>query len=305
MNQFTIHEALDKLTEEHITFSFHGNSSLIITHARSIEEADDFSVSFFRGSSFEKIETLSSKNNLIILREGFETQRFRSGNFILTDSPDLSFCIIGALLKEEAEPVIHASANISECAVIGSAVSIGQNVQIGKDVVIGNRVAIGSGCSIFNATIGDDCEIAAGVKIGGSGLGSHKHPLGKWCDFPHFGRVIIGSSVVIQENTVIHRGSLRDTTIHDGVRIGPLCWIAHGVQVGDDCFIGQGVTIAGSSKVLSRAQIWANVAIKDGVVVSEDAIVGMGAAVISDIPRNELWVGNPAKYKKQIINYKK
>lgn len=298
MDHFVIYEALDKLSELGIKFSFYGDSSLVITHARSIEDADQFSVSFCRGEFSNNLKHLSSKENLIILSEQNHINSLGSGNYILTDSPDLCFCIIGSLLKTEIKAKVHQSAIISKTAFIGFGASIGANVQIEKDVVIGDRVIIDDGCFISNSLIGDDCHIGAGVKIGGSGLGSHRNLNGKWQDFPHFGKVVIGSSVVIQENSVVHRGTLSDTVIEDGVRIGPLCWIAHNVQIGIDCFIGQGVTIAGSCKVFRGAKVWGNAALADGVVINEDAVVGMGAVVINNIPKGELWAGNPAKFKK-------
>jgi len=295
MSDFIVKKGLDLLVQYSIGFIFEGDSSILITHARSVEAADDGSVCFFRGETFDRYKDLPSNRNLFIINSNISKTSLKAGNYIFTDMPDLCFCIIAALLLPDIEPSIHPSAIISETAVMGRDVSVGTYVRIGDDVVIGNNVIIGDGCIITNAVIGDRTHIYPGVKIGSPGLGSHKGKNGKWHDFPHFGKVIIGSATVVQDNTVINCGTMGDTVLETGVRVGPLCWIGHGVFIGRNCFIGQGVTIAGSSKISEGTKIWGNASIRDGVTIGRASTVGMGSVVTRDIPSNETWVGSPAR----------
>lgn len=53
------------------------------------------------------------------------------------------------------------------------------------------------------------------------------------------------------------------------------------VELCDDCFIG------------------ANTVICKGVRIGKNAIVGAGSVVTKDIPDNEIWAGNPAKFIKK------
>ena len=138
-----------------------------------------------------------------------------------------SFCIIGNLLTKSPSSGIHPSAVINNNASIDKDITVGANVFIGGNVVVGKNSVIEAGCVINNAIIGSNVHIFPGVKIGSAGLGSHKDNNGAWHHFPHNGKVIIKNNVVIQDNTVIARGSLSDTILEDGVIVGPLTWIAH------------------------------------------------------------------------------
>ncbi len=297
MNSFTVFQALQLLQEKDIAFQFMGDESLQITHARRFDEADDYCVCFNRRSSV----TLPEKHPaaLIILRKGSLTAPSKQAHLLFVDNPDLVFCLVAALLLERRNQGIHETALISQRAAIGDNVSVDAFTVIGDDVQIMDNVAIGQGCVIENAIIGNNTRIFPGVKIGSPGLGSQKDASGMWHDFPHFGRVIIGDNVVIQDNAVINRGTLSDTVIEDGVRIAPLCWIAHGVCIGQNALIAQAVTVAGSASLGENAIVWGNASVRDGVAVGAGSVVGMGSVVVRDIPDGEIWTGNPAKPLKE------
>ena len=154
---------------------------------------------------------------------------------------------------------------------------------------------------VNNADLNSGVILQTGVAIGSPGLGSKLDVNGKFHDFPHFGRVGIGEDTIIQDRTVINRGTLNDTIIGSNVRIGPQGWFAHGVTIGDSCFISQGATVAGSVIIGKHSKIWGNVSIRDGIIVGESAVVGLGSVVTKNIPDNELWFGNPAKFRRRIV----
>ena len=70
--------------------------------------------------------------------------------------------------------------------------------------------------------------------------------------------------------------------IEDGVHISPGCHLAGNVICRADAFIGTGTSI------IPRIQIGAR------------AIIGSGAAVISDVPRGVLAAGCPAVVKRRL-----
>jgi len=293
MNSFTIGEALRLLKRNGITFHFQGDESFLVTHARRYEDADDSCVSFNRNLHVQLPARLPDA--FLILREECHTEEKTRGHLLFVENPDLCFCLIGSLLNQKKPTFIHDSAVISKHARIGKNVSVDPFTYIGDDVQLGDEVFIGSGCFIDNADIGKNTRIHPGVKIGSPGLGSHKDSFGKWHDFPHFGRVIIGENVVIQDNVVINRGTLNETVISEGVRIGPISWIAHGVHIGRNALISQAVTIAGSVTIGDQSIIWGNASIREGVNIGSGSVVGLGSVVVKNIPNNEIWVGNPAK----------
>lgn len=55
-------------------------------------------------------------------------------------------------------------------------------------------------------------------------------------------------------------------------------------------------------RIKDNAFIGAHSTILKGVTIGENAVVGSGSVVTKDIPDNEIWAGNPAKFIKKIDN---
>ena len=105
-----------------------------------------------------------------------------------------------------------------------------------------------------------------------------------------------------------------DVIIGDNVTIKPGVQIWDGISIEDDVFIGPNVTFTNDLFPQSRqknfslkktiikkfATIGANATILGGITVGENVLVGAGSAVTKDIPANEIWAGNPAKFLKYI-----
>ncbi len=75
--------------------------------------------------------------------------------------------------------------------------------------------------------------------------------------------------------------------------------IEHECVISDFCHIAPGAVLAGNVTVGKKTFIGANATIKQGVVIGKDVIIGAGAVVLRDVPDGEIWIGNPAKLKKQ------
>ena len=100
--------------------------------------------------------------------------------------------------------------------------------------------------------------------------------------------------------------------IGDNVTIKPGVQIWDGIILEDDVFIGPNVTFTNDlfpksknkdfilRKTLVRkgASVGANATILGGVTIGENALIGAGSVVTKNIPANEIWVGNPAKFLK-------
>ncbi|MDO5510464.1 MAG: acyltransferase [Weeksellaceae bacterium] len=105
-----------------------------------------------------------------------------------------------------------------------------------------------------------------------------------------------------------------DVKIGDNVTIKPGVQIWDGVTLEDNVFIGPNVTFTNDlmprSKVYPEvfvetiikkgASIGANATIIAGNTIGENAMIGAGSVVTKDIPANEIWMGNPAKFYKKI-----
>lgn len=105
----------------------------------------------------------------------------------------------------------------------------------------------------------------------------------------------IGDNVEIGINTVIDRGSYRNTVIGDGTKIDNLTHVAHNVIIGKHCLITAGTIIGGSCEIGDYTHIGINSTIKDHVKIGKYCIVGCGSNVINDVEDYSIIAGNPAK----------
>ena len=54
------------------------------------------------------------------------------------------------------------------------------------------------------------------------------------------------------------------------------------------------------TRVKKNASIGAGTVILGGITIGENAMIGAGSVVTKDVPANELWLGNPAKFVRKI-----
>jgi acetyltransferase EpsM len=108
--------------------------------------------------------------------------------------------------------------------------------------------------------------------------------------------VFIGEGTVIMAGVVINTGSRigrfvivntgatvdHDNLIEDGVHISPGCHLAGNVICRADAFIGTGASVIPRTEIGTRA------------------VIGAGAAVISDVPSDVLAAGCPAVVKRRL-----
>lgn len=142
-----------------------------------------------------------------------------------------------------------------------------------KTKKIGEDTNIWQFCVVFpNAEIGSNCNICANVLIEND--------------------VIIGNNVTIKSGVQVWDG----ITLEDNVFVGP------NVTFTNDLFPRSKNPDWKLSKTVVKkgASIGANSTIIAGHIIGENAMVGAGSVVTHDIPDNELWVGNPARFVRKI-----
>lgn len=225
---------------------------------------------------------------------------------------------------------VHPSAVVDPSAELAEGVAVGPLVYIGPKSKIGARTTILAGTTIGGGVkIGEDCLLhqgcmladfvelgnrvilQQGVSLGGDGFGyvterpsnmellrdglpgasDAPNPLLK---IPQIGTVIIHDDVEVGCNTTIDRGTVGPTVVGAGSKIDNLVQIAHNVQLGRETIIVAQVGIAGSTSVADRAIIGGHAGVKDHLKIGKDSIVEAMAAVMKDVPDNEVVVGMPA-----------
>ncbi len=95
---------------------------------------------------------------------------------------------------------------------------------------------------------------------------------------------VIGPGAVLDSHVFVNRG----VTVGHDTHIGAFSRIQPGSNLGGLSRIGYGVTVGIGATLLER------------LVVGDNAFIGAGAVVISDIPASVLVTGIPAKIKKTI-----
>lgn len=169
-------------------------------------------------------------------------------------------------------------------------VKIGENIKLngaclfstyaGGEIIIGDDVTINSGKQ-FNRIGGDVRTIIQTIGEG---------------------RIEIGNNVGISNATLISREYIK---IEDNVLIGG------GVKIYDNDFHSLDFDIRNSAEdqlnvkskgiiIYEGAFIGAHAIILKGVSIGTHSIVGAGSVVTKDIPENEIWAGNPARYIRKI-----
>jgi len=148
--------------------------------------------------------------------------------------------------------------------------------KISSDVILGKNVIIYDFVNLYGCKIGDNTKI--------------------------------GTFVEIQKNVVIG----------NNCKISSHTFICEGVEIEDNVFIGHNVTFINDRypKATNRdgelasekdwncektvikkgASIGSSVTIMCGVTIGENSLIGAGSLVLSDVPDNTVYAGNPAKF---------
>lgn len=94
---------------------------------------------------------------------------------------------------------------------------------------------------------------------------------------------VVNPGAVIRANTILNTSATVD---HHNV-IGPHAHVAPGVNLGGEVRVEEGALVGIGSTVMPR------------IAVGAWSVVGAGAAVTKNIPKNEIWLGVPARpYRK-------
>jgi len=153
---------------------------------------------------------------------------------------------------------------------------------VSKDVKLGKNVKLSKFINLYGCTIGDNTKIGAFVEI--------------------------------QKNAIIGKKC----------KVSSHAFICEGVAIGDNSFIGHGVVFINdnypkasksdgtlecekdwadrfvNTKLGRNVSIGSNATILGGVCIADGVVVGAGSVVTKNIPKNEIWAGNPARFIRKV-----
>lgn len=275
---------------------------ILINNVCSISKIKKHSLSFI--SKVNYIEDLNSEA-LIFINKNYHINKNSKNSYIVVADPRLAFAKIIEKFFYKHQTGISENATISQDVIIGSNCYIGNNVTIEEGVIIGSNTSIGHNSTILkNVVIGNTCNIGANCVIGNDGLGTARDG-DELVMIRHLGSVIIEDNVEIGASSTVGRGTLDDTIIKEGTKLGPQVNIGHNTIIDKNCQIAGRSHISGSVKIGYSSKLWANCTIKDGISIGDNCTVGIGAVVTNDIESNITVMGLEALKLKSLVKFKK
>jgi UDP-3-O-[3-hydroxymyristoyl] glucosamine N-acyltransferase len=296
---------------EHVGGKVVGDPKVEIKTVATLEEAAEGDISFLANVKYEKLVETTKASAVIV---GKEMPSIKTPLLIAQD-PYYAFMQIVVLLHGHRK---HKKCGISPKAIIASSAKIGEGCHIRENAVIEDNVTVGKNCTIYpgvfigeGTKLGDDCliypnaviyenciignrvTIQSNASVGEDGFGYSTHK-GLHHKIPHIGRVIIEDDVEVGSSCGIERGTLGDTVIGKGTKMGDLVAIGHGTKVGAHCLLVAQVGIAGSATLGHHCVVGGQVGIVGHITVGNTVMIGAKAGVINDVPDGKVIVGTPA-----------
>jgi len=288
-----------------------GDPKIVIKSAATLGRAGEGEISFLANNKYEKQLRTTKASAVIVGKETANT----SVPLLVAEDPYYAFMQIMVLLhghRQHKKVGISPRASISDSAKVGADCHIHDFVTIADDAKVGNGcivypcvhigqgVQIGNDCIIYpnvsiydNVQIGDRVIINANSAIGEDGFGYASHK-GVHHKIPQTGIVVIEDDVEVGTCCAIERGTLGDTVISQGTKLGDLVTIGHGTKIGPHCLLVAQVGVAGSTTLGHHCVVGGQVGIVGHINIGNNVTVAAQAGVINNISDGKVVLGAPA-----------
>lgn len=296
---------------EHVGGRVCGDPNLVIRAAATLEQAREGDISFLVNRKYERQLETTKASAVVVGREVAGA----GPALLVVKDPYFTFTQVLVLMYGHRR---HKPVGISVRASVAASAGIGTDCHIHDFATVADNARIGDGCIIYPcAYIGEDVQIGAGSiihpnaaiyegcrigsrviinansTIGADGFGYATHGAVHH-KIPQIGGVIIEDDVEIGASCSIERGTLADTVIGEGSKLGDLVTIGHGTRIGAHCLIVAQVGIAGSVVIGHHCVIGGQVGIVGHITIGNNVTIGAQAGVINSIPDGETVAGAPA-----------
>ena len=117
---------------------------------------------------------------------------------------------------------------------------------------------------------------------------------------------IISKNAYVDNEKLLGKGVqlFQNSVMQTNAKIGDYSILNTGSILEHDCIVGKGVhimpgaVVGGNAVIGDFVSIGLNATVMPKVQIEEGAYIGAGAVVVSDVKKNEVVVGNPAKFLK-------
>ena len=296
---------------QHVGGRVCGDPNIKIRAAATLSLAGQGDISFLVHRKYEKQLESTGASAVIIGQE----MPGAGVALVVAEDPYFAFTQALVLLYGHRK---HKEAGVSPRASIAGSAKIGRNCHVHDFATVSDDVQVGDGCIIYpcayvgpGVQIGDSCIIyphvaiydgcrigsrviiSANSTIGVDGFGYATHQ-GVHHKIPQVGSVVIEDDVEIGSSCSIQRGTLDDTVIEQGSKLGDLVTIGHGTRIGPYCLLVAQVGIAGSTTIGHHCTIGGQVGVVGHITIGNNVTIGAQAGVINSIPDGETVLGAPA-----------
>jgi len=288
-----------------------GNREIVIKSVSTLGQARQGDITFLANTKYERFLRTTKASAVITDKEKPAT----TASLLIVEDPYYAFTRILVLLHGHRR---HKKVGISKRANISDSAKIGADCNIHDFVTISDEARVGNGCIIYpcvyigpGVQLGNDCIIYANVviydgsrigsrviinansTIGEDGFGYATHK-GIHHKIPQIGIVIIEDDVEIGACCGIERGTLGDTVIGQGSKLGDLVAVGHSAKIGQHCLLVAQVGIAGSTTLGNYCVIGGQAGLVGHINIGDGVTIGAQAGVISDVPDGKAIFGAPA-----------
>lgn len=287
-----------------------GDGSLTITSGSTLQQAGPDQITFLANAKYALL-VADTRAGAVLVAEPMETRAAQ----VVVRNPYYAFTQIlvllhghrqhklvgispGATIDPSAhihpEAHVHGRVTISENVRIGAGTVVYPGTFIGPDVEIGENTVLHANVVVYeNVKIGNRVLIHANTTIGQDGLGFATEA-GVHHKIPHIAGVIIEDDVEIGANAGIERGSLQDTVICQGSKIGSQVAVGHGVRVGAHTLMVAQTGVAGSTRIGHHCIFAGQVGVAGHLEIGDNVTIAAKSGVSQNIPDGERIFGYPA-----------
>jgi UDP-3-O-[3-hydroxymyristoyl] glucosamine N-acyltransferase len=291
---------------------FEGDPDLELDGVAAVDEAGPSELTFVRSESWASRLAASRAAAVVappeldvgdrpVLRAEDPARAFYRAARLLVPEPEIPPGVhASAFVADDAE--VDPSAAIGPRCVIGRRVSIGPRTVLHPGVVVEDRCEIGADCVIHphgvvsgNAVIGDRVVLQTGAVVGAEGYGFVGAEGGGLARTYHVGRVVLEDGVEIGNHSIISRGTLGETRIGAGTKIGSLVEVAHNCRIGSNVIVLTQVGIAGGTEVGDGCVLFGQAGVAGKIRIGAGAVIAPQAGVRKSVPPGVRVGGSPSR----------
>ena len=270
-----------------------GDGNAIVDNLKTIQDANDSSLSFVANQKYSKY--LSFSKALAFIVHPNTIDGIDEGNYLVTDDPYLAFAKASSLfssnLIKQNIGSVHPTATVFPETNLGKNVVIGPNVYIGPNCSIGDFSSIRANSSLVSdVQVGSNTHVHNGAVLGSDGFGYAPSKDG-YIKIEQLGSLIIGSDVEIGAGCTIDRGALGDTHINDGVKLDNQVHIAHNVELGSHSAIAACCAIAGSTVIGKNFKMGGLSGVLGHLNIADNVTVGAHTLITKSIKESGEYIG--------------